>query len=366
MTSPTGVREFLRQMADEVPLDPVEARPAVRRAKRRLVKTIIVSVVAVAALAAGTVVGVERLIAAPPLRPAHHGPNHHNGPPAGIERGTVLFIRESASPRPRLYSMSAGASGPHVIPTGHLFLLAAARSPDGGRIALLAQKPQVREIPKDQLYLMNADGSGLHRIPVCSSAGCHALSLSWSPDGRTILLPGLVGGVVGIHAVDVETGDARTLTAPTGFGNSDDTPVWSPDGRRIAFTRSEPAPYVKSQIWVMNSDGTGAHQLTHIGDAQYAAEPSWSPNGTRLAYSVGGGRAGGVFVMNADGSASREMTACPSGGEYPAWSPDGRSIAVLQTGSRPHSAIAVIDAQTGECRVVQRLPFIASNLTWRG
>src|SRR6266487_2815365 len=83
MTDHADVREFLRQMADEVPSSPVEPRPAVRRAKRRLARTLSAVTLVVAAIAVGSVVGIGRLTAAPPSVPAHPGPSvlptyHHN------------------------------------------------------------------------------------------------------------------------------------------------------------------------------------------------------------------------------------------------------------------------------------------------
>jgi TolB protein len=94
----------------------------------------------------------------------------------------------------------------------------------------------------------------------------------------------------------------------------------SPDGRFIAY-RSEPNEY--PEIWIMNADGSGQHRLTIDGGF-----PTWSPDGSMIAYAPGGGPSGRswIAVMNADGTGRRRLPHTDYG-EYPSWSPDGKRIA---------------------------------------
>ncbi len=76
---------------------------------------------------------------------------------------------------------------------------------------------------------------------------------------------------------------------------------------------------------VMNADGSGVRRLTHGRDDR---APAWSPDGTRITFASS---AGGIAVINVDGSRLRQLTRLDSGGpeglHSSAWSPDSRSIA---------------------------------------
>jgi TolB protein len=107
--------------------------------------------------------------------------------------------------------------------------------------------------------------------------------------------------------------DGVHLTRITRSPGHEFDPSWSPDGTQIAFRferRGEP------EIWVMNADG---------GDRRRLAEglsPAWSPDGSLIAFA---GRAG-LSVIRPDGTGLRVLPHT-EGGEYPSWSPDGTRIA---------------------------------------
>jgi Tol biopolymer transport system component len=290
--------------------------------------------------------------------------------PAGAQRGTFVFIGgDTMAAENRLYAMNADGSDLRAIPTDDLFLMASAPSPDGERIALMASEPWPKgDMPRPQLFLMDADGSDLVEVPACPDAGCQGtIQVSWSPDGRSLSFP---GNGTGIYVLDVQTGTSRRLTG----GSQDVGAVFSSDGRRIAFARTEPSvdPEPNAQIWVMDADGAGAHQLTDAALAHEATQPAWSPDGTRIAYTEGGepGGTAGIAVVNVDGSAARQLTACTFGScerfpTNPVWSPDGSAIAVLWQEARlTGTAIALVDPESGDLRIVRELPFTASSLTW--
>ncbi len=211
-------------------------------------------------------------------------------------------------------------------------------SPDGRRIAFVRGRlhgnprpgRDVRRWYLYDLYVVNADGSGLRRLTLRIPEGAPQTTgpvrggqLVWSPDGRTIYF--------GRYLVRTDGSGARRLPyIPL-------TAVWSPDGTRIAFAGhkwlyggAKPGPCCyssHSDIYVMNADGSGRRKLTH--NARYNAEPAWSPDGRKIAFRSTRNGNRDIYVMNADGSGKRNLTRNPAQEGSPSWSPDGRRIAFV-------------------------------------
>jgi len=107
--------------------------------------------------------------------------------------------------------------------------------------------------------------------------------------------------------------DGTHLTRLTHAPGHEFDPSWSPDGTRIAF-RSERSG--EPEIWVMNADGAGQRRLAT------GLSPAWSPDGSLIAFSG----MKGLSVIRPDGTGLRVLPHT-EGGEYPSWSPDGTRIA---------------------------------------
>lgn len=108
----------------------------------------------------------------------------------------------------------------------------------------------------------------------------------------------------------------------TGGGVSNRDPAWSPDGRRLAFSRSDSDG--SADIYVMNADGSNVVRRTHGGRNW---EPAWSPDGRTIAFTSHWDGSAGVHLVDADGgSGSRVLMHRPGYDANPAWSPDGRKI----------------------------------------
>ncbi|MBI5869598.1 MAG: PD40 domain-containing protein [Actinobacteria bacterium] len=115
---------------------------------------------------------------------------------------------------------------------------------------------------------------------------------------------------------------------PTNLTNNGATldidPAWSPDASRIAYSSGSG---INAEIWVMNADGSGQTRLTT--DTAWDVTPAWSPDGTKIAFASD--RAGGgnweIYMMDANGSGLTRMTNSLGNDGGPSWSPDGTMIA---------------------------------------
>jgi hypothetical protein len=114
-------------------------------------------------------------------------------------------------------------------------------------------------------------------------------------------------------------------------GADDFQPAWSPDGSQITYVVGTEATQ-NQDIWVVNTDGSGARKLSESSAAEW--EPAWSPDGSRIAFVSDREGDADIFIRNADGSGEDfNLTAyAPDSAQYsPAWSPDGTRIAYIST-----------------------------------
>jgi TolB protein len=131
-----------------------------------------------------------------------------------------------------------------------------------------------------------------------------------------------------LYIVNSDASGLRQLAAGPAFY---ERPRWSPDRRRIAFSRNAD---IAPEILVIDVDGKGG--IVRLAEG---ADPAWSPDGTKIVFASNGSRPGsasGIYVMNADGSGIRQLTSpnnfdqCPQGTSAsdlkPDWSPDGKTI----------------------------------------
>src|SRR5579872_1287442 len=118
-----------------------------------------------------------------------------------------------------------------------------------------------------------------------------------------------------------------------------ESPIWSPDGKRIAFAVTFTRQATDWNVYIANIDGSGLRQITRTG----AWDPTWSPDGTAIAFvsTVAGKRQ--ISSMSLDTSASRQLTTSYSENFHPAWSPKSAKLA-FTCRSGPSSRICVMNA----------------------
>jgi Tol biopolymer transport system component len=148
-------------------------------------------------------------------------------------------------------------------------------------------------------------------------------SPAWAPDGRRIVLISSTTGNGGqLYIARPGAGSRPVERNHNSELVVDNGPSWSPNGSAIAFSRRGVDNSSLSGLYLIGPDGRHLRRLVRGP----AFNPSWSPESRRVAFD--NGRA--IEVINADGSGLRQLV--PSG-EDPAWSPDGRTIAFVHRGS---------------------------------
>jgi Tol biopolymer transport system component len=272
------------------------------------------------------------------------------------------------------------------------------------------------------LWTIRADGTGARKVTRSRFVGGE-VEPEWSPDGRKIAYsrsercltdPYDVCGR--IWTVDADGRNQRRLIPrrlPGLLANrkvSFQAPTWSPDGRRIAYEQSIWESQ-RSNLYVMNADGSGRRRLTRLRNARSPAWspngaaiafthrpekgsnreifvltlrtgkfrrltrtkadeslPQWSPNGRRIVYQRWGDTLDAdeddVFVMNADGSGQRNLTRRPGLDGGPAWSPGGGLIAFVSHSEDPFIYVTAADG-SGRAQRVMTSPKLATyELDW--
>ena len=170
---------------------------------------------------------------------------------------------------------------------------------------------------------MSMDGSPSRRVTLRRARDARDGEPQWSPDARRIVFvrENVTARPVGGQAVFVVNADGRGLHRITPWQlHAGDGPVWSPDGKRVLFASNESDTFLNSNLFTVALDGTGLKQITHVPPTKRLYSAGFSPDGTSITFGMQGteGEAD-VFTMRLDGSGLSQVTHTPLGDSAPDW-----------------------------------------------
>ena len=132
------------------------------------------------------------------------------------------------------------------------------------------------------------------------------------------------GGGAEVFVLDLATGDRVNVSRTPGRSSA---PTWSPDGTRIAFVSGRDGA---QELWTVSPDGSGAKRLTR-SDGAKPFNPAWSPDGKEIAYYLEkGDRKDQVWAVGADGAGAMNVTHDDEHNIFPGWGPKGTLVFSVQ------------------------------------
>ena len=164
-------------------------------------------------------------------------------------------------------------------------------------------------------------------------------------------------GSAEIYVAGADGSSPAPVTTDSAFDNE---PTWSPDGTQIAFHRVEAG---NDDVWIMNADGSGQRNLTR--SAGVDSQPAWSPDGRRIAFTSTRDQAlGEIYVMDRDGSHRTRLTTNSQYDADPAFSPDGARIAFTRLTADLGHDIFLMNADGSNQTDLTRLAGVEAEPSW--
>lgn len=256
------------------------------------------------------------------------------GPPAGI----VFYSARDAHPNNQIYVMNPDGSVQLRVTADSASDVDPDMSPNGQNVVFTSNQPGNNDI-----FVVDRTG----QVRNLTNNPANDEWARWSPNGKQVVFgSNREGGVFQVYVINA---DGSGLTRLTDGPVLSRYPSWSNDGKQIAFRHG-------IDIYTMNADGSGSPtQLTHEIAPSFAQMPVFSPNGQYIAFMSFREGYCSVFRMNADGSELTNLTVRDPAvaasvwcSRAPAWSADGQKIYFMSARSGGVNQIFLMNADGTE------------------
>ena len=235
----------------------------------------------------------------------------------GIAETKIYFISSRTGSK-EVWVMDYDGQNQHPVTHLGSIALSPRVSPDNSRIAFASLGKEGWSVRMYSLEL-----NRLVSFPAGTAGGSNQ-SPAWTGDGTRIAFSSSRGGDPDIWVADASGANPRRITY---FNGPDVAPTWNPKtNAQLAWVSGRTG---LPQIYIMDQDGSNVQRMT---DGGYAVSPSWSPSGGFLTFSwnrkYGPGAPGGqdIYVMDISTKRWLQLTHDAGSNDFPSWSPDGRHI----------------------------------------
>ncbi len=241
----------------------------------------------------------------------------------GIAQTKIYFV-SSRSGTKEIWAMDYDGQNQHQVTHLGTISLSPRVSPDNSRIAFASLGRNGWD-----LRMYSLDLGRLVSFPAGTTGGSNQ-SPAWSSDGMKIAFSSSRSGDPDIWVADASGANPHRITF---FVGPDVSPAWNPrTNAQLAWVSGRTG---EPQIYIMDQDGANVQRMT---DGGYAISPSWSPNGQFLTFSwnrkYGPGDPGGqdIYVMDIASKRWLQVTHESGSNDFPSWAPDGRHIVFERSG----------------------------------
>jgi len=239
--------------------------------------------------------------------------------------GQIAFASKRSG-TPQIYLINADGSGLVQLTNVDGGACQPAWSPDGSQFAFISPCKQRSDFYEtvytdSSIFVMNMDGLSIQQLTKIPGSD---FDPAWAPDGKRIAFTSLRDGNKQIYTVDVESLVVSRITKPD-VNVENSQPVWSPQGDKIAYLVKRLGTY---QVWTMTDAGLGNGQLVRSGQTLWDFSPTWSRDGKVILFNQRRDSGAGfsppwVMSVQFDTGGNSTRTTLPIPTEDIEYSPDG-------------------------------------------
>lgn len=256
----------------------------------------------------------------------------------GIAATRIAFRRKTDDGASELYTIGSDGRNLRRVTSDSSIVYSPEFSPGGGDLMYVSYRTG-----RPQVYVEDLASGESERLETNRDFN---ITPAYAPGGQRVMIAQSVGDHSEIFEYQLNPLCCRRRVTSGGPGDALN-PSYSPDGGRIAFTANRVG---QPQVYVKDVSGGPSDIVSRyvFGEEGYATSPDWSPTGGRIAYHA---RIDGVFqvhTVNPDGSDRRVLTSRGEN-EDPAWAPDGRHL-VFASDRGGYRALWILDTVSGRTR----------------